>query len=187
MLQTVYKDKISQLIQKRNLLTLGLVVAVLINTIQAFAVNYLVRNSKVILVPPTITEEMWVRTKEVSEVYLRDLTDYFANMILNVTPHSALGKTNLVLQYIHPKGYGAVKEQLVKDAEIIKNKSITQFFVPMNYEINQKQLTVKVTGDLTTLIGQEKINQELAKFNIKYAMQNGRLLIVDFIKESTNA
>lgn len=187
MLQTIYADKIAKLIKKRNLLTLGLVSAVFINIIQAVTVTYLVRNSKVILVPPIIKEEMWVRAKEVSEVYLRDLTDYFVNMVLNVTPSSVLGKTDLILQHVHPKGYGAVKEQLIKDAEIIRIKSITQFFVPMSYEINAKQLTAKVTGDLTTLVGQEKINQDLTVFNLKYSLEQGKLLIVDFVKESSDA
>jgi|GEM_PF-2462627 conjugal transfer pilus assembly protein TraE len=187
MLQTIYADKIVQLVKRRNMLTIGLVSAVLLNMIQALSVTYLIRNTKVILVPPEIKEELWVRPKEVSEVYLRDLTDYFASLVLNVTPSSALGKTDLILQHVHPKGYGAVKEQLVKDATVIQNKSITQFFVPMNYEINQQQLLVKVTGDLTILVGQEKVNQELATFKIKYILDHGRLLVADFIKEATNA
>ena len=108
-------------------------------------------------------------------------------MVLNVTPSTALGKTDLILHHVHPKGYGTVKEQLVRDATVIQNKSITQFFVPMNYEINQQQLLVKVTGDLTILVGQEKVNQELATFKIKYILDHGRVLVADFIKEATNA
>jgi len=177
-------SKILMLVKRRNLLTVGLSFAILLNLIQAITTATLIDNTRIILVPPTIKEPFWIESHNVSEEYLRQMTDYFLTLILNVTPATASSKAEMILKSVHPESYGLVKEQLLTDETEIKKRQISRFFVPLRYEINSSIRWVKVQGDLTILVGQQPVSLERVQYRLQYQLEGGRLLIESFGEES---
>jgi len=175
--------KIMQLIQRRNLLTVGLALSVLLNLIQAITVTNLLGKNRVVLVPPEIKEPFWVSSSDVSHEYLQQMTDYYLTLILNVTPETAAVKRELLLKCVHPSGYGSVKEQLISEESEIRKRQISRFFVPISYEVNNTEHWVKALGDLTILVGQQKVSVERVEYRIQYQLEAGRLLIEAFSEE----
>jgi conjugal transfer pilus assembly protein TraE len=176
-------SQIVELIKRRNLLTMGLAVAVLLTLIEATTVASLVGKTRIIVVPPEIHEPFWVSPKAVSTEYLRQMTDYFLTLILNVTPDSTVSKRALLLAHVHPSGYGAAKAQLIQDETEIKKRQISRFFVPISYEVNDKSHWVIVLGDLTIMVGQERVSSKRVRYRIQYQLESGKLLIEAFGEE----
>jgi conjugal transfer pilus assembly protein TraE len=175
-----------QLVKKRNTLSLILMVSLGLNLLQGVTVFNLLDKTRTIIVPPDVREEFWVSTQTVSSSYLQQMTDYFLSLILNTTPHTAFHQRETLLRFVHPNDYGFVKEQLVsEEAEIIK-RQLSRFFVPITYEVNESERWVKAIGDLTTLVGQEKVSVERKTFRLQYALSQGQLLIEAFTEEKEN-
>ena len=177
-------SKIASLVKNRNLLTVGLTVAVVLSLIQAIALAGLVGKTRIVLVPPEIKEPLWVEPHRVSHAYLQQMSDYFLSLILNITPGNAAAKRELLLQTVHASAYGAVKAQLLEDETEIKKRQISRFFVPVSYEVNDRERWVKATGDLTLVVGQQHISTERVQYRIQYQIEAGRLLIEAFNQET---
>jgi len=178
-----HDSKILLLVKRRNLLTVGLTFSFLLNLVQAITTASLVGHTRIVVVPPQIKEPFWIEPDNVSEEYLRQMTDYFLTLILNVTPATTELKRAMILRSVHPKSYGLVKEQLLTDETEIKKRQISRFFVPITYEINQAARWVKVQGDLTILVGQQPVSVERVQYRLQYQLEAGRLLIEAFSEE----
>jgi type IV conjugative transfer system protein TraE len=169
-------SKIAQLVKKRNTLSLVLVCSLSVNLLQGITVLNLVDKTRTVIVPPD-SREFWVSSKMVSVSYLQQMTDYFLTLILNTTPSTAAYKRETLLKFVHPSHYGLVKEQLITDETEIQKRHISRFFVPVSYEVNEADHSVKTLGDLTTLVGQEKVSVERLEYQLQYHIEEGQLLI----------
>ena len=179
-------SKLMQLVQRRNGLTVLLACSVLLNALQGVSVIALMRQTRVVIVPPEVQQPFWVGSNAVSETYLQQMTDYFLTLILNVTPETSAVKRELLLGFVHTASYGVVKAHLVQDETEIKKRNLARFFAPRAYEISTHDLSVKTIGDLTTLVGQEKVGIERIQCHIRYQLEQGRLWIDEFSMEKIN-
>jgi len=180
-------SKIAQLVKKRNTLSLILVFSLGLNLLQGISVLNLLDKTHLVIVPPDIREAFWVSSKTVSASYLQQMSDYFLSLILNTTPATASHQRETLLKFVHPSHYGLVKEQLITNEAAIIKRQLSQFFVPISYEISEAENWVKVIGELTTLVGQEKVSVEKRAFLIQYQIQQGQLLIEAFTEEKSDA
>ena len=179
-------SKIMELVKRRNTLSLVLVVSLSLNLLQGISVFNLLDKTKIVIMPPEIREGFWISNQNVSASYLQQMTNYFLSLILNTTPATAYHQRETLLRFVHPNDYGLVKEQLVtQEAEIIK-RQLSRFFVPVTYEVNEIERSVKAIGDLTILVGQEKVSVERKAYQLQYTLNQGQLLIEAFTEEKEN-
>jgi hypothetical protein len=75
---------------------------------------------------------------------------------------------------------------MVSEEEEIIKKNISRFFVPISYEVNNVERWVKVLGEVTTLVGQEKVSILRSQFYIKYQVISGRLFIEELTEEKVH-
>lgn len=183
MLKAIRDSKIKELLVKKNFISITLGASLVVNVVLSIGINHLVGSERVVLLWPNSGEEIWVKPNKVSPGYLKEMSQYLLLSTLNVTPQTAPGRRDLLLNYVHPSGYGEIKSQLIEEEEILKKKNITKMFTPMGFEVDEKGLKVKVIGDLTTWVAKEKISQHKTAFTLIYQMNYGKLQLVEFKEE----
>lgn len=182
MLIQTYGNHLQKLVKTRNLLVLAIVVSVLLNLIQAIATVRFSNNTTTVVVPAEIKEPFTIKGKKLSAEYLRQMSDYFAALVLNVTPESMTDKTNSILRYVHPSVYGEMKAYLFNEANNLKRNQQSRFFTPTNFDVDEEQNKVIVEGDETHLIGKLEAFRERRRYALTFSYEHGQLYLNSFYK-----
>ncbi len=112
--------------KQRNFFIAFLVLSLSINLVQGL--ERLFAKQKVVILPPAIHQEVWVRGAEFSESYLEEWAYYLASLLLTVSPYTIEYQTDLVLRHVSPGLYSKLKQQLRQEAEHLqKNNAATVF------------------------------------------------------------
>jgi type IV conjugative transfer system protein TraE len=155
--------------------------------LQAVTIFVMSNHVRVIITPTEIREEFWLEPKEVSSSYLSQMSFVFASLMFDVTPESLVAKQDTILSFVDPAYYGEMKGQLVKEAQELKKRQISRFFSVISHEVNNSEKWVKVMGDMTTLVGREKVETKRTIYKFQYRYKSGRLFVSDIIEEPVNA
>lgn len=183
MLKAIRDTKIGELTGKKNFLTIALGASLITNMILSIGIKSLVGSERIVLLWPTGSEDIWVTPQKTSSNYLKEISQYILLSTLNVTPQTAATRREVLLAYVHPSGYGQIKNQLLEEEGIIKKKNVTKMFTPIGFEIDDKALKVKAIGELTTWVSKEKISQDKTTYILQYKMNAGKLQLVEFKEE----
>lgn len=149
--------------KKRNIFVGLLVLSMGVNLLQG--VERLFSKEKIVILPPDIQKEVWVRGTDVSESYIEEWAYYLAALLLSASSSTIDYQTDLVLRHVSPEVYAQLKRQLKQDAAHLKKNNAATVFQPKEIVIDKKAMTAKVTGSLSSLIGKERIleNKQLLK------------------------
>lgn len=175
------KNNWVDVIKQRNellvimLVMLGIIVLLAIALASGFG-----RDERVIIVPPNMHAVGYVDKNGVSDSYLADMTRYYALMFLDVTPSDATAQINELLRYAAPESYGALKDQLLAQAVVLKKHQLSLRFVPISTEVDSKALIADITGDLHFYVGKAEVNNLRVTYRAHYRLHNGSLLISGF-------
>lgn len=137
------------------------------------ALNY----QRVVLVPPGLSEKVWVKGNEASDHYLRQMGRYLALLLLHFTPSSAEEQFSELLSYVAPDAYPQVKAELEGVLEKVKALTITSIFHVQEISLEPKEQVLEVKGFLTQYAGQAKSIEQTNVVRLKYSINQGRLLI----------
>lgn len=140
----------------------------------------LIGQERVILLPPNISKSFWVDGNQVSSEYLSEMALFFTNLRLNATQENAGMQHSLLLRYVHPSIYPAMKGQLIEEEERIKGSHITMIFYPVNVQVDSTNWVARVTGDLQSIIGQDMQPIQRVLYQITFRYDSGRLLVKSF-------
>ena len=102
MLKAIRDSKIKELLVKKNVMTIALGASLVTNVVLSIGINHLVGSERVVLMWPTSGEEFWVKPNKVSSGYLKEMSQYLLLSTLNVTPQTAPGRRDILLNYVHP-------------------------------------------------------------------------------------
>lgn len=180
MLKLIYESRLIRLLRQRNrfvIFAMGLLVA---NIIQSIVIVSMTSSWHTVIVPTSISKSFWVGSSEVSESYLAEMTNYFASLVLNITPDNAAYQRMELLKYTDPNSYGVLKNQLIVNEDRIKQNNITTSFYPNDIKVDVKHLTTVITGDLKTYVGSQMTSTIRQSYVTKYTYHQGRLLISQF-------
>lgn len=133
-------------------------------------------------IPPHITDAFTLSGVGVSDSYLRDMSSFLTQLRFNVTPGSSTPQFNVLLGYVAPALYGELRAQLVKEVEQIKHEHLSSAFYPSGFEIDNKHLSLKVTGQMKRFVGAELMSDVREKFLITYAYESGLLKLTSLQK-----
>lgn len=136
------------------------------------------RDDKIILVPPTISQDVWVMGGSSSKSYIEEWALYLSSELLNMTPETASFHHGSVLRYVHPKSSATLKKQFEADSKHLKENTISTLFKPKNVTVIQQGAkgTALVEGTLSTFVGSKLIESDDKKYTLdfetsKYAPQ----------------
>lgn len=137
-------------------------------------------NERVVIVPPDIKRSFWTETSKVSPEYLEEMSLFFAAQILDVSAGSAAYQRDVVLRYVDPAYYNALKKRLVEEEETYRTQQISTSFKPVKIEADASRLEAELTGDLQSFVGRDRVKQAREIYRLKFAYRSGRLLLIDF-------
>jgi len=180
MKHAINKSLLEKIIKQRNgylVLASGLVILTLA---MLLIIAQLINKQSTIIVPPTINKSFWVTKNSASSEYLAEMSSFFTELRLNVTPHSIAKQHEMLLRYVAPQYYGKLKTRLISEAERIKKSNISTVFYPVDIQVNQNNLKVTIIGDLKSFIGQTTLPNHRKAYLITYNFHHGHLYVTNF-------
>ncbi len=153
------------------ILTLGLI-------IEGFFLIQLSRQQRIVLVPPGIGEDqqIWVSDRSAGAGYLEEMTRYLLPLVASFHPRSLDTQLGLFLRYVAPEQYGAVKAQLLSQAERAVKNDLSQVFYIQQVEV--KESTARATGILKRFVGKTQTSEEVSTYEVTYEIRHGRPVVV---------
>lgn len=184
---SIHNSRVNKLLAQRNgylVLSAGLLlVCLLLSTM----VLRLIGRERTIIVPPVVHSSFWVDHQEVSPEYLAEMTNFFAQLRLTVNPSNAAYQREALLRYTDPSYYGALKNELVAEADHLEASHISLAFYPVNLQVDAKHLVARITGDLQANVGDDPLPAERVSYHIVYRYDQGRLLLKSFSEEAVES
>ena len=176
----VLLEEYNQAIQWRNrflFVSLGLFA---LNLAQAVSVYALISKKSTIVIPANFHREFSISEHSISDSYLEQMTQYFVSLLLNVTPETFEGNSNLLLQHVLSNDYSLFKSQLTQQKQELSKKGISTAFYISNFKVYRKPLRVKLRGELRLMVGNSSMETKSNTYQIEYVNQHGRLYIKSF-------
>ena len=127
----------------------GLITALIASLVIVFS---LIGTERIIVVPPSIDKTFWVARDHASREYLEQMGSFVAWLILDATPSSIDWKKDVLLNYVAPDQYGAMKSRQEIEAERLKRINASTFFLPQQLVANETGQSVVVRGRLRTQV-----------------------------------
>lgn len=183
---STYRSHLEKIISQRNGYLILAATSLIVCFLEAIIIFCLIGKERIVLVPPSIEKTFWVSANSVSPEYLSEMSMFFANLRLNMTPEIAASQREILLRYTDPAYYNNLKEQLIKEADKLNEQHISLAFYPINIKVNNNGLQTIIEGDLKASVGDAPIPTKRVKYLVKYRYDNGRLLIKAF-EEVKNA
>ena len=176
----VLVDEYNQAIQWRNrflFVSLGLFA---LNLVQAVSVYALISKKSTLVVPANFHREFLYNDHSVSDSYLEQRSQDFANLLLNVTPQTFDVNSEALLRHVLSEHYSDFKSQLTKQRQELNKKGISTTFYVSNFKVYRKPLKVKLRGELRIVVGNSSMETKSSAYQIEYVYRNGMLYIKSF-------
>lgn len=183
----IQKSHITKLIEQRNgylVLSSGLLFLCILLCSLVF---YTSSHERTVIVPPTIERSFWVTNQAVSSEYLSEMSLFFANLRLNLTPANADSQRTILLRYTDPSFYGFLNNVLVAERDRITQQHVNTAFYPSDVQVDAKSLTALITGDLYSGVGTTQLAPQRVVYEMKFTYHQGRLLVSRFKEVKSNA
>lgn len=177
---SIERSQLEKLFAQRNgymMLALG---SMLLCLMQIIVMFFLIGREKIILIPPNVEKSFWVSAQHVSAEYLSEMTTFFANLRLNITPESAGAQRESLLRYVDPVYYNSLKTQLVQEADRVTDQHISMAFFPTNVKVDSKHFKTIIEGDIKSFVGDTALASKRVSYLVTYRYDTGRLLVKSF-------
>ncbi|WP_010303280.1 TraE/TraK family type IV conjugative transfer system protein [Candidatus Odyssella thessalonicensis] len=135
-----------------------------------------------VLIPQAdIDHRLEMTTTYQSDDYFIDWANGVVSTVLNVNSDSIDWKVQQILK-ISVQSYGALKERLKKEAEIIKKDRISTVFYPKKFTVNRDQKNILVTGQHVAYFGTDSVPVITEKtYRVEWDVRaRGIILLKDF-------
>ena len=173
---------------RRRNRSLGLAVGVLAagHVVALIVILNLIGTVRTVIVPPSIDKSFWVSRDKASSEYLEQMGSFIAWLVLDVTPSSIDWKKGVLLGYVEPAQYGALKTRQEVEAERLKRINASTLFMPQQLVPSEEAQTVVVRGRLRTLVNGFETANDLKAYLVEFSFNGARMHIKTF-KEIPNA
>lgn len=175
----IKNTQIGKLIGQRNNAVLIICGLFILCFFEALTIYHLVDNQQnnFTPIPQVVTEPFSISRNHVSTGYLADMTRYFAMLRLNYTPATIADQAKWLLRYTDGAFYGAFKQQLSQEIEKTKEHDISLSFTPVDTQVDEKNMTVLIDGDLTEYVGKTRLPIKRVTYRLTYSYRNGQLRV----------
>jgi conjugal transfer pilus assembly protein TraE len=180
-----YRSQLAEALWRRNLWMVIAGLMALANLGLALWVLGTDVREKTIVVPPDFDKAFWVHGDALSPEYLEQMAVFFASLALTYNPENIGHQVKLFLRYADPQSYGALAAKLEGDVQRIARNRLSSVFYPQEVRLQGQQ--VLLTGELTTLVGNQQAEQRQARFRIQFSYRDGRVFVAQFTEDTTNA
>ena len=170
----------NKVLTERNRLLLAFGVASGLNLLLGMSLFCLVGKERVVIVPPIVSRDFWISTDTVSDSYLEQMSEFFAGLLLNVTPNSFATRAEHLLQHVESNFYPAIKAQLTAQQLEIERRAMSTSFYPTSFKIDRERLLVELRGELKMWVGVVPVQSQTKTYQLQFVHAQGRLYIKKF-------
>lgn len=135
---------------------------------------------RTLVVPPSINKSFWVERDKASAEYLEQMGSFIAWLILDVSPSSIDWKRDMLLTYVSPDKFGALKSQQDLEADRLKQLNASTFFLPQQVVVDEPSQGVVVRGRLRTQVNGQDTTTESKAYLAKFQYAGGRVHLETF-------
>ncbi|MCL4181853.1 MAG: type IV conjugative transfer system protein TraE [Burkholderiaceae bacterium] len=135
---------------------------------------------RTVVVPPSLNKTFWVAGDRASSEYLEQMGSFIAWLILDVTPSTIDWKKDILLGYVDPQQYGALKTRQEIEAERLKRINAATAFAPQQLVASEDTQSLLVLGRLRTLVNGYETANDLKAYRIDFGYAGARMHIVGF-------
>lgn len=135
---------------------------------------------RTVVVPPTLNKTFWVSGDKASTEYLEQMGSFVAWLILDVTPSTIDWKKDILLGYVDPAQYGALKTRQEVEAERLKRINAVTAFAPQQLVASEDTQSLVVRGRLRTLVNGFETANDLKAYRIEFGHAGARMHVLAF-------
>lgn len=173
-----YGLNIQHLVFQRNaFLALSLALSIVVIVL---SVSLSLRKERLVVVPHSINETVWISGNRVSESFLRQQANVVSSLLLNKTLSSSKQQAESLLEITHPSLYGHLRNKLAEEQKLL-NEGVSYVFVPLEIKVNEEAMSVETIGDLHTYISKKEHVVSREKYTYKFSF-NGQVLLLSEIQ-----
>lgn len=141
---------------------------------------------KVIVVPSTVTEKMWISGDKASEKYVEQFTRDAVNLYLTYHPSNARNNFNKLLNMYHPTEFDVAKKSLYDLADRIEESRASSAFY-MNKLVNdENKKQLEITGVRTMIINGKVTEQTSKMYVLDYKIELAKFSILRFMEKNSH-
>lgn len=155
---------------------------VLMLTNLTLSVCLLNKVEKTIIVPASLQRSVEFKGTEMSLAYLEEMTIFFMNLLLELTPQNIEYKSRHLLKYVEPSAYHNLENYFKEEIEKHKKYNLATVFTLLEIKLTPNTLSAEIRGVLSGKFVEDGVHQQAVNYRISYKNANGRLLITEFIK-----
>ena len=170
----------NKVLSERNRLLIALSILGGLCVLLGLSNFYLIGRERVIVVPPLVSRDFWVATHIVSDSYLEQMAEFFAGLLLNVTPSSFATRAEHLLQHVASDAYPAIKAQTVTQQLELERRAMSTSFHPTSFKVDRARLLVELKGQLKVVVGNAPLDTQSKTYQLQFVQQQGRLYIKQF-------
>ncbi|MFM8453419.1 MAG: type IV conjugative transfer system protein TraE [Gammaproteobacteria bacterium] len=165
---------------QRNVILGALLVSIFLSLVLSLSVFKIIGTERIVISPISINRDFWLDSDAISDSYMEQITDFFVNLILNVSPSNYQYRIDQVLRHVHPDTYPVLKKSFANQGELVNKKAMSTSFFVTKQKIEREKFTNFVTGELKIMVGNQVVEQLTKTYKVSYFYQNGRLLLKEF-------
>lgn len=177
---SIYKNKLTSLSQRLNLMTCLVFFLSVSNVMLGGLAWYTSIHQKTYITPFFGGNGFSVSDGAADSNYINMMSENFVYSMLNITPKTVSHQHELILKYVSPSVYSRFRESLLLEERRIKSKELSSQIEITKIQSNPSALVSIVTGELSRMVGTRKLNQEQVSFRLKFDYSLGRLTIKEF-------
>lgn len=179
-----YRSQLIGAIGERQAWRIAAAILLASNLALAAGLAFNAGNERTVIVPPEIHKTFWVENDRVSREYLEEMSVWFAQTGLTVSPDSADYQAQRFLRRTSPRARGALKTRLALEAGRLKRNDASQvFYLSKGIAVDERGMQTAVSGTLVTLIGDKQVKSEDKTFRIRFSMESGEIRVTEFTDE----
>ncbi|MCW8966243.1 MAG: type IV conjugative transfer system protein TraE [Candidatus Pacearchaeota archaeon] len=182
-----YKGRLELAVHRSRAQQITIMVLALSCVVLAFFALQSAWKVRTVIVPTEVHEEFWVTDRGVSKSYLREMSYYYLQLVMNVTPHNVDYSTNLFLKYVDPSLYPDLSTKLKVTAGRIKRDNVSTVYFPSTLDIDSKSMRVVATGHMSTFVGDFKKSDEVRRYIIEFTTKGTRLFVKTLCETNNEA
>ena len=168
-------------LRRRNR-SLGLAAGALVagQVLSLVVILMLLGSVRTVVVPPSLNKSFWVTRDKASGEYLEQMGSFVAWLVLDVSPASVDWKKDILLGYVDPAQYGALKTRQEVEAERLKRINAVTAFAPQQLVASEETQSLVVRGRLRTLVNGLETANELKAYRIDFDYAGARMHVAGF-------
>ena len=172
-----YVSSLAEAVRRRNLWLLMALLLAATNLGQVLFINSREHRERIVVIPPRLDKEFWVRGAMVSDSYLEQTAVYMTELALSYSPDNVRYRVRQVLLHADASAHGALSAVLEADAERIERNRVSAVFYPQSVRLRAAAHSAAIYGVHTRMIAGKVVDSRQTAVVVRFnGAENWKLI-----------